>query len=350
MEQEAGAKVKNRVAICVVILSFYGCRDGQEPLTALDKLKATIVFTVVVGQTNGVPSTEIFLASPDGRLAKVSQASPCFNRNPAVSPDGGKVVYVSCSSPYGEDLFRVTTDAMQTQNITRAPDFEDHPLWSPDGSRIAYESVSGGNRGIVVMDSGGRQFTRIAHPSENLTLGNWSPNGNALVYSAHGQDSTVGQIFTVQVGTLAIAQLTSGPGLKAHPAWSRGGTRIAYVRTGRIRIMNANGFGDTSLIFSPDSVTGHINWSSQDAWLIFEARSSGRTDVYRISGEGTTKANLTGNSHPGSSPALSSDDRNIAYVADLAGLTKIYLMAPDGSEMRPLTTFTVNEFQPAWKK
>ena len=152
------------------------------------------------------------------------------------------------------------------------------------------------------------------------------------------------------MGTLSTAQLTSGPGVKAHPVWSNGGHSIAYVRAGKIHIMNSNGSGDTLLASSPDSVRGHINWSSQDAWLIFEGRSSGRSDVYRISRDGTMLVNLTGNSHPGSSPALSSDDRNIAYVADLNGLTKIHIIAPDGLEMRPLTAFNVNELQPAWKK
>lgn len=114
--------------------------------------------------------------------------------------------------------------------------------------------------------------------------------------------------------------------------------------------MNANGSGDTSLISSPDSVTGHLGWSSQDTWLLFEARSSGRTDVYRISRDGNVLTNLTLNSFPGSSPTLSADDRSIAYVANMNGISKIYLMSPDGSEMRPLTPFNFDEFQPAWKK
>ena len=279
---------------------------------------------------------------------KVSQNPTCFNRSPALSPLGDKVVFVSCISPSGQDLFRVSTDDIRTQNITHAPEFEDHPIWSPDGSRIAYESINGGKQDIMVADSGGRQFIRITHPSENLTLGGWSPSGNALVYAAQGQDSTVGQIFTVQLATLATLQLTTGPGKKAHPAWSNGGSMIAYVWSGKMHVMNANGDGDTLLPSSPDSVTGHITWSSQDSWLLFEARNSGRTDVYRISRDGTGLMNLTRTSFAGSSPALSADDRAIAYVADLNSISKIYLMSPEGSEMRPLTPFTVNEFQPSW--
>ncbi len=340
-----------KIAVCLIMLCFCGCRERQTaPLTPLDRLEAKIVFTVIVRQSNGVPFTEIFLGADDGRIVKISLISSCFNRNPAVSPDGLQVVYVSCSSPYGEDLFRVTTDEMQTENITRAPDFEDHPIWSPDGSQIAYESLIGGQRGIVVMDSGARQFTRIAQPLMNLTLGGWSPNGKALVYSARSQDSTEEQIFTAQMGSLSILQLTSGPGRKSHPSWSNVSGMIAYVRDGQLRVINANGSGDTSLIYSPDSVTGYISWSSQDAWLIFEGQSSGRKNVYRVTLDDHALVNLTGNSYPGSTPVLSPDDRNIAYVADLNGLSKIYLMAPNGSAMRALTAFNVDELQPAWQR
>lgn len=338
------------VKMCILLIGICGCGDNGPIPPPLGPFEAMIAFGVIVRQSNGTPQTEIFLEGKDGRRMKVSQNATCFNRSPALSPAGDKVVYVSCVSPSGQDLFRVSMDDMRTQNITRTPDFEDHPLWSPDGSRIAYESMNGGKQDIMMVDSGGRQFTRITHPLDNLTLGGWSPNGNALVYAAQGQDSTEGQIFTVQVGTLSTVQLTSGSGQKAHPAWSTGGSMIAYVRAGRIRIMNANGSGDTSLSSSPDSVTGHLGWSSQDAWLIFEGKSSGRTDVYRISRDGTVLMNLTRNSFPASSPTLSSDDKSIAYVANLNSISKIYLMSLDGSEMRPLTPFNVDEFQPAWKR
>ncbi len=336
--------------ICICFLGLYGCGDTNSIPPPLGPFEAMIAFAVVVRQVNGIPQTEIFLQSTDGRRMKVSQNPTCFNRSPALSPAGDKVIFVSCTSSTGQDLFRVSADGSQTQNITHSTEFEDRPVWSPDGSRIAYESTAAGKQDIVVSDSGGRQFIRIADSSANITLGGWSPNGNALVYSAQRRDSAVGQIFSARIETMMTLQLTSGAGKKTNPAWSSSGNFIAYVREGKLRIMNADGTGDTLLVSSPDSVTGHITWSSHDDWLIFEARNANRTDVYKISRDGRTSINLSGNVHPASSPVLSSDDRIIAYVADLMVFSKIYLMAPDGSEKRALTPFDNNEMQPTWRR
>jgi len=326
-----------------------GCFDRDAaPLTSRP-LETILVFGVVVGQTMHGPVTEIFVGASAGPIAKVSQNPGCFSHGPALNPSGEKVVYVSCSQPYGEDLFVAVPGRLEVRELTRTPDVENHPRWSPDGRWIAFDNERAGNRGIVLIDSAGGQYRLIADPILSFIFGGWSHDGSAIVCSASGADSTESQIIKIQIPSLQMQQLTSGPGRKSNPEWSASGL-VAYVRDGVLRSVRSDGTSDTLIAGPPDSVTGHISWSSDGDWLLFEGRSQGRSDVYRVSSDRGQLVNLTGNSFPGSSPTLSPDDRQIAYVADLNGLSKIYLMEVDGSGKRPLTEFRVDEFEPSWRR
>jgi Tol biopolymer transport system component len=74
--------------------------------------------------------------------------------NPAVSPDGGSVVFMSARD--GDwDVFKVNIDGTGLMQLTTDPANNGLPTWSPDGETIAFVSDRGGEWAMWAMDGDG---------------------------------------------------------------------------------------------------------------------------------------------------------------------------------------------------
>jgi dipeptidyl aminopeptidase/acylaminoacyl peptidase len=99
-------------------------------------------------------SSRIVVANADGtgRRVLLGQAS-----DPAWSPNGSKIAYVSYPSRLSETGSIVVADADGggAHHITAAAAPESRPAWSPGGQRIAFTRVAGGKSTIVVERADG---------------------------------------------------------------------------------------------------------------------------------------------------------------------------------------------------
>jgi Tol biopolymer transport system component len=340
------------IAVALLAVICGSCTDRPAPPVPQRSFEAAVVFGVVARTGDGFTYSEIWAGEEDGRFSKLSLDPVCYNRSPAPSPDGRKIVFVACSDPYVVDLFIVNADGSSLHNLTRATDREETPVWSPDGIHIAYQAMGGSAKDIMIIDSSGAGFTKAAQVAfGDCILGGWSPDGKYVVYyeTSHDFTNTATQIAISAVFGADRRTLTDGPGRKIAPAWSPRGDQIAYAKDGRLHTMLITGERDVELTGSPDSVEGPIRWTSDGRYLVFSAHPGGESDIYRIRSTGEDLQNLTTNYHRGFDPAVSPDDKQIAYVADLSYRRKIYLMNIDGTAKRPLSYFNADEFQPVWR-
>jgi Tol biopolymer transport system component len=96
-------------------------------------------------------------------------------------------------------------------------------------------------------------------------------------------------------------RLTNSVGDDIHPSWSPDGTRLVFARLDvGLFVIDANGSGETPL------------------------------------------------TNDGSEPAWSPDGTRIAFVSGRDGFARIYTMAPDGSQVVPLTQDPNGAYAPAW--
>ncbi|MDH3251887.1 MAG: hypothetical protein OEM41_03795 [Ignavibacteria bacterium] len=340
------------IAVLLISGVCVSCTDRPAPRRPLGSFEAAVVFGVVARSGEGFVHSEIWAGEADGRFSKLSLDPVCYNRSPAPSPDGKRIVFVACSDPYVVDLYIVNADGSELRNLTRATDREETPFWSPDGIHIAYQTMLGGTKDITIVDSSGGGFFKAAQQSfGDCILGGWSPDGKYLVYYETSHDTTdqATQIALTAVFGADRRKLTTGPGRKLSPSWSPRGDQIAYVKDGRLHTILITGERDVELTESPDSVEGPIRWTSDGQFLVFAAHPDGQSDIYRIRSTGENLVNLTVNYHRGFDPAISPDDRQIAYIADLGYRRKVYLMNMDGTAKRPLSYFNADEFHPVWR-
>ena len=96
--------------------------------------------------------------------------------------------------------------------------------------------------------------------------------------------------------------------------------------------------------------------TDEGTWLSLDLSADGRTivfdllgDLYSISASGGSATRLTSGSGFDGQPRFSPDGKTIVFVSDRSGSENLYLMDPDGKNIRPLTRGPNQAFiSPAW--
>jgi Tol biopolymer transport system component len=212
------------------------------------------------------------------------------------------------------------------QSETGTDDFYTHVRVSPDGSRAAMELADGsGNMDVWVWDFARRVKTRLTFDPKPDRAPTWAPNGHELAFSS--LRTGVWQIFRKDLSNgLPEEQLTTGPGDKIVPDWSRDGRYLLFIQIGAttaedIWAMPLEGDRQPFPILQTPAIETNPALSPDGRWLAFESSQSGRPEVYvtRFPGSRTavdaTASRWQVSTQGGSRPRWSGDGRALFYVS-----------------------------------
>ena len=177
----------------------------------------------------------IYIMHADGSGQRQLTDGTPLHEDPAWSPDGTRIVF----SRLG-DLWVINADGSGPVNLTKTPDFEERDAaWSPRGGKIAFETDGDGRKGarpglFVINPRTGKGFKRILRGRGGNV--DWSPNGKRLVYqsdfSADYDGSTSGgDLWTIRPnGKGRRRLLRTRKYVATVPAWAPNGKAIAFIR------------------------------------------------------------------------------------------------------------------------
>ena len=225
------------------------------------------------------------------------------------------------------------------------------PAWTPDARIIAFTSFRDGlGAHIYTVDVSTRQIRPLVMTGDFATGATYAPDGARFAYSASVADNT--DIYLAPADGSVGRRLTDSRGIDISASWSPDGKRIAFVseRAGspQIYTMQADGSEVRRLTFQ-----GNYNqepaWSPKGDLIAFSGRDEHRVfDVYTVAVESGKVTRLTQSAGTNEKPAWAPNGRYIVFSSTRSGRRQLYVMQPDGSNQRQLTSERLGASDPAW--
>ena len=156
---------------------------------------------------------------------------------PRVSPDGKWLLYSQVNSARvkpvgGRAIFVVRLAGGSARRLTPWKLRATGGAWSPDGARILFRpSLSGGEllpgTNLYTVRPDGSQLRQVTHvAADHYVLGGFfSPDGTSIVFATdegatpNPRGGTFADVFTMQLGTGKLTQVTRAPNLDGWPSW-----------------------------------------------------------------------------------------------------------------------------------
>ena len=277
-----------------------------------------------------------------------------YARDPQVSPDGSKIVYIRTKMDIMKDgksssLWIMNSDGTNHQKLTSLVKNESNPRWSPDGKRISFISNSGDGNGseifIYWIDS--NQYSSISQLDGSPRSLNWSPDGN-----------NIGFLMFVPEKAL---QLVSPPRKPKNAKWAEK-PRITdrlkheadgsgYMREGFSHIFYISSQGGKPRQVTKENYNHRaFDWMSDSKGFVFSSNYNldwqydyRNSELYSISIDGSSLRTLTDRNGPDRGVTVSPDGKKIAYLGyddkvQTYQTSRLYIMDIDGGNKREIKT------------
>jgi Tol biopolymer transport system component len=198
--------------------------EGWKSEPALSPDGQRVVYALHAGGDRGF---RLYITNVDGSDARPLTGANFDERDAAWAPDGSSIAFVSDRDHPGEnhEIYRIAPDeSLGPQRLTNTPLFDGEPAWSPDGSRIVFQSVRDETDpfdfSLWIVDStsgdaGGA--TRLTDEPGREYDPAWSPDGSSIAYTY--QDGDTFNIYRVDASGGTPVNLTAGGMQDTRPSW-----------------------------------------------------------------------------------------------------------------------------------
>ncbi|HZM82958.1 MAG TPA: serine hydrolase [Candidatus Limnocylindrales bacterium] len=302
---------------------------------------------------------------------------------PALSPDGGRVVYVVRGADAENDrnvrrLWTVDTAGGQPRQLTHGL-ADTSPSWSPDGTHVAF--LRGGGDGpaqLWLLPAGGGEPEQLTTLALGAGSPVWSPDGSKLAFGAVVDPAAADEktpivadrldyqadgagflgtkrkhLHVLDLQTRAVRQVTSGDWHCGDPAWSPDGTTLAYTAAtapdsdltmrSSVYVVDVTRPAPTPRPAGLEGYVGPVSWTADgQALLVVGSMSNvvGHNSLLRLPLDGGSVTDLTapldrnvmpgGPAYPGALPQLTDEGRTILFCLRDRGCTHLYAMPAEG--------------------
>jgi TolB protein len=162
--------------------------------------------------------------------------------------------------------------------------------------------------------------------------------GSRIAFALTGKSKEIGSV-DMDGGRMAVITKMGADSLL--PAYSPGGAEVAFTSYLRnnpdLWIVSAGGGRARRVSKYPGLNTGAV-WSPDGRGIVLTLSHEGNSELYRISADdGRVLARLTNNGAIDSSPTISPDGSQIAFVSNRQGSPQIFIMPASGGAAKRVT-------------
>ncbi len=364
----------------------------SRPYTLILALASVAAGFLAAGTSAGATSAQVaggLLPADYQRLRSVVQAE--------FSPDGKFVAYTVVrydhpGRPWPQ-LWVLEVASGKSTRVGAEQDVSGGPVWSPDGRWIAYDGAAEGKRGLAIVrpDGSGASFlfeasgTNAALPGQGAEV-TWSPDSKQIAFVSatpgpetadatgdpmvitrylykpdagegltHFNDNRRLHIFTVDVATKAVRQITTGNHYEHSIDWSPHGDEIVFVsdRSPETdQFFNYDLFalkvsdGSIRRLTATENAEYDPKWSPDGKMIAFRATKRGLTDrettmedthVWVMNADGSNRRELATIDDRQGVPVWAPDSKAIYFTVQERGNVHLYRQDVDASKAEVLS-------------
>jgi Tol biopolymer transport system component len=295
-------------------------------------------------------------------LIQTQTSTPTFQPTPFAG--NNQFLYVSDQSGENQIWIDSINHNEIQQQITYISGGACQPAWSPDGGKIAFISpckkpnnIFFHDTHIFILDLNTGDFSTLLSDS-NVFSPKWSPNGEEIMFSKLVNEYVI-DIYKIDLNSGLLTKLVENLHQNLNPNWYPDQEKIIYV-TNKIdayRIMEK----ETDLLAESIELSKEIGAEHNYPIITLDGNrllfTSKFTDSYprlkyidlseeKYLENGTF---LTDMLIPQTQPSLSSDGNWILFTTWQAGNFDIYIMNSNGAGIQQIKSSEYLECQPAWK-
>ena len=246
----------------------------------------------------------------------IGQENPLWLRYPAISPDGGTILF-----EYKGDIYSVTSKGGTAVPLTISESYEYAPVWSHDGKSVAFASDRYGNFDVFVMPSSGGEAKRLTFHSAREIPSSFTADDKAVLFATYRQELATNAQFPVGLMT----QLYSVPVT---------GGRVSMVLPVPALDATLNSKGDKLIYhdikgYESDWRKHHTSSVTRDVW-VYDFKTKQYTQLTQFAGEDRN-------------PVFDANDNDFYYLSEQSGSFNIFKSSlADPTKQTALTHFTRN--------
>lgn len=301
------------------------------------------------------PTSPLNLPNANGTARE--SPTPLPTRTPAPKPTKqhiGRIIF-TCTRGDFNQLCMVNADGTGYVQLTDVEAHNYYPVFSPLGGSIIYASnQNGGMFDLFLFIFEGSRLIRLTENIGNVISPSFSPDGKRILFANRAGEGPT-SLWTVESTGENPDLLFSGPNTIVAADWSPDGNTIAFAMAVdrpneyEVFLVGADGSNSRRLTYGLGGIGGSLDWSPDGRYLLIYAGPPGDKNIFQIDVEARTAMQLTNGGNNASS-AYSPDGQWIAFNSlrndDQAD---IFIMRPDGSDVRQVTDNPEPDWQPQWE-
>jgi Tol biopolymer transport system component len=197
-----------------------------------------------------VPDFDLYTSDPDGTDLRRLTASPGYDAEATLSPDGSTIVFTSTRD--GDlDIYTMRVDGTDVRRLTTAVGYDGGPFFSPDGSLIVYRAsrprsaeeeadyrallaeglVRPSRLELWVMNANGSHQRQITALGGANFAPFFHPDGKRVIFSSnnHNPRGRNFDLFMVNLDGTGLIQITTHGDFDGFPMFSPDGTQLVFA-------------------------------------------------------------------------------------------------------------------------
>ncbi len=314
-----------------------------------------LLVVIVIALCILIPSNPINISSLNNPDEPDSTPLPTLSPLPPPTKEHiGRLIFTCTRGDYNQ-LCMVNADGTSYQQLTDLEAHNYYPIYSPLGGSVVYASnQNGGVFDLFLFIFDGARLLRLTENIGNVISPSFSPDGTRILFANRAAEGPT-SLWTMDTTGENADLLYAAPNTIVAADWSPVGNRIAFAMAVdqpdayEVFIMNADGTNIQQLTRGLLGIGGSLDWSPDGKSLLIYAGAPGDKNIFLVNVDAQTAVQLTNGGNNAAS-SFSPDGQWIAFNSlrnnDQAD---IFIMRPDGTDVRQVTNDPEPDWQPQWE-